>query len=263
MSLCVITAGEKLPDLPLLAQVFAAAHGTDRSSAAITARHCWGLLGRGLDEAAAAGLTSLCSGLRIKTLTLPDPALMPLPAPQLVKKVIFENGSALFTGAGSQLTAALPADIAILAAAPIKEDFLKTVKTAEGPSAGEKAVRMGIMAVTGLPIGMGKAKETSKEVKSSELSFYLDILLKGGARLRLNSGAFDFSGLKEKKTYSSQVNFRALCAGLTAFAPAAFRNGCVLAMEENRPLTLLPYDSLADLETEELRLTLAKEERHE
>ena len=85
------------------------------------------------------------------------------------------------------------------------------------------------------------------------------VLKDGVTRLRLNSGAFDFSGLKEKKTYSSQVNFRLLCAELTAFTPAAFRNACILAMKENRPLTLLPYDSLADLETEELRLTLAKQ----
>lgn len=260
MSLCVITAGEKLPELPLLAQVLAAALKTDPTSAAIKARHCWGLLGAGLDEAGAAGLSALCAGLGIKTLTLPDPGPAKLPVPQPVKKVVFENGRALFTGAGAQLAAVMPEDISLLAAAPIKEDFVKMVKSSEGPSTQEQAVRIGIMVATGLPIGMGKTKETKKEVKTSELSFYLDILLKGGpGRLRLNSAAFDFSGLKEKKTYSSQVNFRLLCAELSAFAPAAFRNACVLAMKEGRPLTLLPYDSLADLETEELRLTLARQ----
>ena len=259
MPLCVLTAGEKLPELAVLAQILTAALKTDRSSAAIKARHCWGLLGTGLDAEAAAGLTGLCAGLGIRTLTLPDPGPAPLPAPQPVKKVVFESGQVLFTCAGERLITALPEDISILAAAPIKEEFLKTVKTTEGPSAQEKAVRMGIMAVTGLPIGMGKTKETAKEVKTSELSFYLDIILKGGrGRLRLNSGAFDFSGLKEKKTYASQVNFRVLCAELSAFAPDAFRNACVLAMREGRPLTMLPYDSLADLESEELRLELAK-----
>lgn len=261
MPLCVITAGEKLPELPLLAQVLAAHLKTDRSSAAIQARHSWGVLGRGLDEAAAAALVALCADCGIKTLTLPDPAAAPLPAPQPVKKAVFENGQVTFTGQRDLLTTALPGDISILAAAPIKEDFFRTVKTSEGPSAQEKAVRIGIMAVTGLPIGMGKTKEVKKEIKTSEVSFYLDILLKGNlARLRLTSSAFDFSGLGEKKTYSSQMNFRVLCAELSAFAPGAFRNACVLAMKEGRPLTMLPYDSLADLEREELRLALAKQD---
>lgn len=258
MPLCVITAGEKLPELPLLARALAAVLKTDPTSAAIKARHCWGLLGAGLDEAGAAGLASACAGLGVKTLTLPDPGAK-LPPAAAVKKLVFEDGRALFSGAGNTLFTALPADILVLAAAPIKEDFFRTVKTTEGPSAQEKAVRMGIMAVTGLPIGMGKSKEVKKEIKTSELSFYLDVLL-GGARLRLTSADFDFSGLKEKKTYSSQMNFRLLCAGLSAFAPAAFRNSCVLAMAEGRPLTLLPYDTLADLETEELRLALARRE---
>lgn len=260
MSLCLLTSGEKLPDFTLLARFFAAALKTDPGSAAIKARHCWGLLGTGLDEAAAAGLSALCAGLGIKTLTLPDPGPAKLPAPQPVKKVVFENGRALFTGAGASLTEVLPEDFRLLAAAPIKEDFFKTVKSTEGPSAQEQAVRIGIMAATGLPIGMGKTKETTKQVKTSELAFFLDILLKDGAtRLRLNSGSFDFSGLKEKKTYSSQVNFRLLCAELTTFAPAALRNSCLLAMRESRPLNQLPYDTLADLETEELRLTLSKQ----
>lgn len=264
MPLCVITAGEKLPELSILAQVLTSALKTDRSSAAIKARHCWGILGTGLDDAGAAELTALCAGLGIKTLTLPDSGTTKLPVPQPVKKVVFENGQALFTGAGAQLTSALPEDILILAAAPIKEDFLKMVKSSEGPSAQEQAVRIGIMVATGLPIGMGKTKETKKEVKTSELSFYLDVILKDSrARLRLTSAAFDFSGLKEKKTYSSQVNFRLLCAELAAFAPGAFRNACALAMKEGRPLTMLPYDSLADLETEELRLALARENQHE
>ena len=259
MSLCVITAGEKLPEFALLARFFGAALKTDPGSAAMKARHCWGILGTGLDEASAAGLVELCAGLGIKALTLPAPGAAKLPEPQQVKKAVFENGRALFAGAGDRLTGLSPEDIAILAAAPITEDFFRTVKTTEGPTAQEKAVRIGIMAVTGLPIGMGKSKEVKKEVKTSELSFYLDIILKDSrARLRLNSGAFDFSGLKEKKTYSSQVNFRLLCAELSAFAPAAFRNSCVLAMKEGRPLSLLPYDSLDDLEREEFRLALAK-----
>jgi hypothetical protein len=114
------------------------------------------------------------------------------------------------------------------------------------------------MAVTGLPIGMGKSKEVSKEVRGTELSFYMDLLTAGGARLRLTSNDLDFSGLKEKKTYSSQVNFRVLCGELAAFAPGAWKNAGLYAMLEGRPLAQLPYEALDDLEKETLRLALAR-----
>jgi hypothetical protein len=261
MPYCVITADEKLPGLPVLAQVLGTAAGLDRDTAAAVARHCWGILGSGLDEAAAADLIRRCDDFGVKTLRFPEAAAA-LPAPQPVKKVIFENSAAIFTAEGGRTITTRAEDLAVLAAAPIKEDFLKTVKTTEGPSGQEKAIRFGIMAVTGLPIGLGKTKEVKKEVKSFELSFYLDLVLKDGtARLRLTSDNFDFSGLKEKKTYSSQVNFRLLTAELAEFAPAAFKNAGLRAILEGSPLTLLPYDSLSDLEKETLRLALARSDK--
>ncbi len=254
----VITAGEKLPEFPVLARILGTASKLDPTTAAAAARHCWGVLGRDLDEAAAGALAGPCADFGVKTLALPFPP-PPLPAAERIKRAVFQDGAAVFTGTGGLAVTATPGGVLALAAAPIKEETLRTVKTTEGPSAKEKAVRMGIMAVTGLPIGMGKTKEVTKEVRSSELSFYLDIVLEEGPRrLRLSSDNFDFSCLKEKKTYSSQVNFRLLCAELAAFAPSAFRNAGLLAMLEGKPLTPLPYDSLADLEKETLRLVLAK-----
>jgi hypothetical protein len=250
----LITAEEKPPDLPLLARAMGAA---DPASAALAARHCWGVLGSGLEEAEAAALESRCAGLGLRTLRLLPPA--PLPAPRPVKKVVFSDGAAVFAAEAGAKIAVRPEGLAVIAAAPIKESFFRTIKTTEGPSTQEKAVRLGIMAVTGLPIGLGKTKEVTKEVRSTELSFYMDLVLKGGAeRLRVSSGDFDFSGLKEKKTYSSQVNFRVLCAELAAFAPGAWKNAGLRAMLEGRPLAALPYDSLDDLEKETLRLTLAR-----
>lgn len=248
-----------MPGIPVLAQVLGSASGLDLDTAAAAARHCWGLLGENLDEAAADGLVRRCGDLGVNALRLPGTSVRPLPAPQPVKKVIFETGAAVFTAEAGKTVLARPDDLEVLAAAPIKESFLKTVKTTEGPSAGEKAFRLGIMAATGLPIGLGKTKEVNKQVKSFELAFYLDLLFKdGGARLRLTSDDFDFSGLKEKKTYSSQVNFRVLCGELATFAPLAFKNAGLRAIIEGAPLAPLPYDSLSDLEKEILRLALAR-----
>jgi len=118
------------------------------------------------------------------------------------------------------------------------------------------------MAVTGLPIGMGKSKEVKKEIKSSELSFYMDIILRTNdpgpqtIHLRLSSGDFDFSCLKENKTYSSQLNLRLMCAKLSAFAPHAMKNAGLTAILESKPLTPLPYDTMDDFEKEILRLLI-------
>jgi len=257
MAFWVITADEKLPEFTALTQVLGTAFKLDYNTAAATARHSWGVLGRNLDETAAENLASRCSEAGLRTLKFPGPP-PPLPAAERIKKAVFENGAALFTGGANLSLTAAPGDITVIAAAPIKEETSRMVKTTEGPSGQEKAIRMGVMAVTGLPIGLGKSREVNKEVKSSESSFYLDIVLAAGRRLRLNSGDFDFSCLKEKKTYSSQMNFRVFCAELAAFAPQAFKNAGLRAILEARPLTPLPYDSLADLETETLRLVLAK-----
>lgn len=259
MSYRVITADEKLPAIPVLAKVLGAASGLDLDTAAAAARHCWGLLGEGLDEAAADALVRNCGELGVKTIKLQETEALTLPPPLPVKKITFDAGAAIFTAGAGRAIPARPEDLTVLAAAPIKQEFLKTVKTSEGPSAGEKAFRLGIMAATGLPIGMGKTKEANKQVKSFELAFYLDLLFKDGAtRLRLTSDDFDFSGLNEKKTYSSQVNFRVLCGELAAFAPQAFKNAGLRAIIEGTPLTLLPYDSLSDLEKEIRRLALAR-----
>lgn len=256
MSFMVITAGQKLPEFALLTQVLGAAFKLDRDTAASGARHCWGILGQDLDEAAARELEDRCAEFGIATLRLSCPQ-PPLPPAEKVKAAAFESGSAVFFCAAGPAVAA-PGDIRLLAAAPVKEETSRSVKSTEGPSSQEKAIRMGIMAVTGLPIGMGKSKEVNKEVKGSELAFHLDLLLDGaGRRLRVTPDDFDFSCLKEKKTYSSQVNFRLFCLAAAAFAPGAARNAGLLAMLESRPLSALPYDSLEDLEKEELRLLLA------
>lgn len=258
MSWLVITAEEKLPPFPVLTHALASARKLDPDTAAKEARHCWGVLGTDLDDAAAAALGSACADFGVRLIKLPAAGLPALPPPFPVKKVVFGNGAAVFTAAGGELSFA-PHSLAVLAAAPIKQVFSRTIKTTEGPSSQEKVVRLGIMAATGLPIGLGSSKETKKEVKNTEMSFYLDIIPAGGrSRLRLISDDLDFSGLKEKKTYSSQVNFTVLCRELAAFAPKAWKNAGLSSLLAGSPLAALPYDSLTDLETETLRLALAR-----
>ena len=257
MSFWLITAVESLPELPVLAHLLGSAFHLDRDTAASEARKSWGVLGTGLTEAEADSLAAGCSDFGVRTIKLPAPE--PMPRPEHAVKAVIGNGAAEFIFAGGLSIGAAPGEIEVLAAAPIKHEFTRTETAAPPPSAGGKALRLGIMAVTGLPLGFGKPKEVKKEVRGSELTFYLDIVPAAGLRrIRVSSDDFDFSCLKSGKTYSSQVNFRLLCAELAAFAPGASRNAGLRAILEGRPLWQLAYNTLADLEKETLRLVLAR-----
>jgi len=253
----VLAADERPPDLAALSKFIAEARSVNREDAGRLARHAWGFLGEGLSEADADGLLAKCAAAGIKAVKTPSSRLTALKPPLRVKKAVFEAGVFNYTDAAALTLSCRDAEILVLAAAPFKEETTKTVTTTEGPSGQERAIRFGIMAVTGLPIGMGKSKEVKNEVRSSELSFCLDLILRTeGTRLRVSSNDFDFSGLKEKKTYSSQTNFRVLCAELAAFAPGALKNAGLWAMREGKPLGTLPYDSAADFEKELRRLAV-------
>ena len=250
----IFAADERLPDFSLVTEVIAKFLNLNRDDAAQMARHSWGFMGEKLSAEKAQELLQKCEIYGVGAIKVPTAALPDLETPLQVKKITFDGDNLVYTEANGQ-SDTLPKDsVLVLSAAPIKTETSKTVTTTEGPSAQEKAVRIGIMAVTGLPIGMGKNKEVKKEVKSSELSFYMDLVLKNGGRLRFCSDNFDFACLAAEKTYSSQINFRLMGARLAAFVPKALKNAGLWAILESKPLSLLPYDSMHDFEIESLRL---------
>lgn len=250
----VLAAEERLPDLNRAAAIMAGFQGLSMPDAAKAARHSWGFLGRGLDEEKADGLLRTCEAHGVRALKLPSAGLPKLEEPLRLASLAPAVETLDYTGADGKGGKVLRTAIRVLSAAPLKTETSRTVTSKEGPSTQERAVRLGIMAVTGLPIGLGKSKEVKKEVKSSELSFYMDLVMEGGARLRFCSDDLDFSYLAAEKTYSSQVNFRLTALKLAAFLPKALKNTCLWAMLESRPLGALPYDSMEDFETESLRL---------
>ncbi len=259
MKYLLVTAGEDLPPHRAMAEALAAGLGLDPDTAAMTARKGWGVLGTGLDEGQAERLGAACAGAGLKVLKVPGEKLPPLPKPLTVGKVVFDGGKAYFSGPGGFSAAAAPEALAVLAAGPVKTESVTVTTVNEGPSVKEKALRMGIIAVTGLPIGLGGSKEVKKEVRSTETNLTLDLLTADGrSRLRLQSGDMDFSGLGEKKTYSSQLNFRLLASELASFARGAFRNTYLKAMLAGGQLSVLPYEGLPDLERETVRLAMAR-----
>ena len=270
----VLAADDKLPDFILSTKIIAESRGLNREDAGRAARHAWGFLGENLSGDGAALVLERCGLYGLGAVKVPTALIPALEPPVNIKKAVFAAGNFNYADGGSLAGSEGAGEIIILAAAPVKEETTRTVTTTEGPSGQEKAVRLGIMAVTGLPIGLGKSKEVKKEIKGSEVSFCLDIVLRAdqfpsarpanaGAlrRLRLSSNDFDFSCLKEKKTYSSQTNFRLICAELAAFAPSALKNAGLLAILEGRPLAVLPYETAGDLEKETLRLAILTAQR--
>ncbi len=251
----VIAADERLPDFILAAKIISESRGVNRDDAGRIARHSWGFIGENLNEAAADELLARCALYGVKAVKTAAADLALIKPPLRIRKAVFAAGIFNYTDGNSLAGTAANDDILVISAAPVKEETTKTIKTTEGPSGQERAIRFGIMAVTGLPIGLGKTKEIKKEVKTSDLSFCADIVLKT-AILSLSSNDFDFSCLREKKTYSSQTNFRIMCAELAAFAPRALKNAGLSAILESRPLALLPYDTEGDFEKETLRLSV-------
>lgn len=255
----VISAGERLPDFSVTALILADSRSLNTDDASRQARHAWGVFGEKLSEQQAEAIVACSKKLNTTTLKIPTSLLPVIAEPEPITKGIFEEGNFVYAGPSAAAGYLGKDEIIVLAAAPVKIETSTTVKTTEGPSGAEKAMRIGIMAVTGLPIGLGKTKETTKVVKSSETSFCLDLVLKeNNRRLRIDSDHFDFSCLKDKKTYSSQVNFRVLCTELAKFFPSAFKNSGLYAILESKQLSLFPCDTKEDLEKEISRLTAAK-----
>src|SRR5207237_9314160 len=96
----------------------------------------------------------------------------------------------------------------------------------EGPGAGDRALNMGILLATGLPIKVGKKERVvEKTVESTDLVFFVDLVFKDPAlRLRVDAQNFDFSCLKERKLYNVLGNLRLFVADLVKAAPGAYQN---------------------------------------
>ena len=258
----VLTAEERLPDLIVTAKILAEFYSINLNDTGRLARHCWGILGSDLALDSTLELARKCQEYGVRTITLPSVEVAGLKPAIVIKKAAFEDTTFSCTDAAGLSMNLETADILVMSAAPLKEETVKIIKSVEGPSAGERAVRLGVMAVTGLPIGMGKTKEVKKEVRTSETSFLLDMILKQNIRLRLDPSSFDFSCLKEKKTYSSQMNLFLFCAELSAFANKALKNTGLWAILEHKPLGTLPYDSMDDFEKETQRLAVLANKRN-
>ena len=255
----------------VLAAVLARARGCPTLDAMAAARSCWGILEEDHAEAAAKRLAAALTAAGCESLALPQNLVEDLPpAAAVVKADLGSPAPAFFAARGephpgldaSPQAHALPdglryggpagLDAALLSAAILKRSVPQTIRVQKDISLTDKALQVGLLLATGLPIRTARMrKEEQRTVLDPELWGVLDIILRAPVRrLRVLSDGFDYSCLKEEKTYDTLSNFRALARRLAALWPEAGRNRGLRFILDGKPQRDMGYESAADLERE-------------
>lgn len=235
---------------PAIANVLGAFRKMPFQDAIRIARNCWGVVLEGLARKEAEDLMGRLNDAGMQSFVTHPSLLAGFPELRPVKKAsVGPEGLGLLDG---ELETVAWDRVLLLAAAGVSVTEQRKIKVKEGPDAADRALNIGIMLATGLPIKVGKQeKEVEKTIETTDLLFYLDLFLKEPARrLRIDGQNFDFSCLRERKLYNVLGNLRLLVGDLVAFAPAAARNRGTRVLAENRPIREMGYLTLEDLDRE-------------
>lgn len=224
------------------------------------ARHAWGFLGQGLEESSARALVHSAEAAGIKTCAVRDDAVPLLSAPAPAHGARFDEDRVTFAvGIPSAPRSVDLSKIKLLSVACLRRDTYVTKTTTEEVSAGRRLAGLGIMLTTGIPVGLGKRKETQKTVAETEWVLFLDVFGDGG-RWRVVPAGFDFFGLGSEKVSVGSENLRRLFLLFHKRAPSAMLNRGARWWLEGRPLNAAGYDEMTDVDQESRwLLTLANQ----
>ena len=224
------------------------------------ARRAWGLIAESLPAADAEALAAELTAVGQAALAAPSSLLETPATPVLVAKAeLSGDGFDVVSGRANAAPERLSwTRLSALCAAGLEVRTTTTVTETSPMELGEKAVRLGLTMATGIPM-MGSKKEVKRTVETRDRTLTLDLLFLAPARrLRIDSRAFDYSLLGPKMGYGVEANFHALLEELAARAPGALRGKGTRALLARRPAGESQYESLDDMEREELwLLTLA------
>jgi hypothetical protein len=246
----VILTNPTLPPPEQLA-VLLAAHGKiPLIDARQQARKAGGFLGESLSEDDARSLSRAAAEQGLGTRVIPTDSIPALPEPALVHTGRAAPEGFYYTvGSEPDEQSAPWGDIHLVGALAVQEAFTVTKTVKEGPSAGERAVKMGLTLMTGIPMGMGRAKEVQKRVQSSELLFYMDILLKG-RRLHMDGQKFNYAALGNRRGTQGLGNFKLILQDVIRGAPDALKNKGAHVFLSDQPLNTMGYKNQQDYEKE-------------
>lgn len=239
--------------LPAIGQILSWFRKVPLQDAQRDARYCWGILAEDLDRKSADDLVARLKEAGLGGLAVSKEALERPAKPQLLSKAHWEaEGLRVEFREGGGTASALFSRLVVIAAAGFNQATTVTIKEVQGPSAGQQAMNMGVMMATGLPIKIGKQKkEVEREVETTDLVFYMDLILDDpAARWRVDAQNFDFSLLKERKQYAVLANFRILLEDMAAKAPKALRSRGAKVLLDKKPVREMGYTCLEDLERE-------------
>ena len=244
---CVLLKAQNSLKPTELARVLAAARKVPMMDLLNAAKACWGILEEDLPEAEARQWAGRLEAAGLAAVAVPRGLLEDLPEAA--------------TAAAESWARVVWTRVALVSASAINQTSSKTVITKEGPDIGQKAMKLGIMMATGLPINVGpQEREVARTVETSDLLFYLDIVLKDpDSRLRVDAQAFDFSVLGGAMTYSVVTNFRALVEAAAAKAPGALLGRGTRILLSGKPVREMGYASLKDVERESRWLLTLRE----
>lgn len=216
------------------------------------ARKSWGILEENLEDGTAREMADSLKAAGLGAIALPQGLMEDLPSAQAVSKMPFSTEGLFPELVPGQLERIPWERLALIAAVGFKEKVVRRIKVQEGPGLARKALDLGMRLATGFAVGLGGGKrEVEKTVESSDLVFYLDLILKDSPqRLRIDAQDFDFSCLRGRMAYNVASNFKILVAELAQHAPGATRNRGAQVLLDGKPLREMGYESLAELERE-------------
>ena len=215
------------------------------------ARKCWGIVEENVSEADARRTVEELARAGLSALAVPSALLEDLPSPQPVARLTLSpEGFYPEFEPGRSRRIAWEA-VALAAAVGFKVRLIRTIKTEEGPGLARKALKLGLT-LAGIPVGLGGGKkEVVKTLESTDLVFYLDLILKdSGGRFRIDAQSFDYSCLKARMGYNALGNFKQLLTEFAVRAQGAVFNRGAKKLLEGRPVREMGYESLEDLERE-------------
>ena len=255
----VLLADPAGADIGVLAHFFSAEKKIPMIDAQRLARRSWGFLGRDLEESAANALVQSAGGAGIKARAVETKDVPLLSEPSSIHGALFEDERlTLAVGIPPKPHSFDLAQIQLLSVASLRRDTFVTKTSKEEVSTGRRIAGLGIMLATGIPVGMGKAKETQKTVAETEWILFLDIFGNGG-RWRAVPAGFDFSGLGSEKGSVGPDNLRRLLTVLHRRCSSALLNRGARWWLEGRPLNTAGYDEPSDVDQEaRWLLSLAK-----
>jgi len=213
-------------------------------------RRSWGVVSEPSAAAEAEALASELNAAGLSAVAVPVGLLEdPPPAIVVTKAELSGDGfDVLAGGPGAERRRLVWTHLKVLSAGAVSQTSHKTVT--EGPSAGEKAVRLGATLVTGLPLMRGKGK--SRQVTEERRTPFVELVFASPAhRVRILAAEFDYTALGPKMSYSAELNFRALVSELASRAPAALRGRGARAVLAKAPSGELAYESFEDAQAEE------------